>query len=621
MVHGLGLGRRGKKLARGSGTGEGDPEPLRITDRRMLGWFAQHLGPHWPSILVATIAMIVSSVAQVYVPVVVGQRIVQEAIIQGHSERLATYIGWMAGLVLLVNFFSAVRMNIMHRLGQLFVYDLRMIAYEHLQKLSLSYFHQHNTGDIMSRISNDVGSVEDMVVHGTDTVISSTAMLVFIIVILFRTNVLLATVALVPVPIFVGLVIVFARIIRPLYEKIREQLGEINTTLQENISGIQVVKAFGREDHELEEFRRTSQEYLRLNIRGIWLWTSFFPFLSFLTSMGMVVVIWIAGTMTKTQHATVGDLLVFVGELQQFYQPVGSLLRVHNVFNRALAALARIFQLLDEEPDVKEAPDAIELEEVKGRVVIDHVSFRYKTGELVLKDVTVIAEPGETVAVVGRSGAGKTSLVNLIPRFYDPQEGRVLVDDIDVRQVTLRSLRSHMAMVLQETFLFDGTVKDNIRYGRLDATDEEIVEAAKAAYAHEFIQQLPDGYDTIVGERGVKLSGGQRQRIAIARALLRNPRILILDEATSLVDTEAEQMIQAALENLMQGRTTFVIAHRLSTVRNADKIVVIDGGEVVEQADHKTLMERGGLYADMYMRQFQLQEYGLGHGLGEGPPT
>ncbi|MBC7288733.1 MAG: ABC transporter ATP-binding protein, partial [Armatimonadetes bacterium] len=387
----------------------------------------------------------------------------------------------------------------------------------------------------------------------------------------------------------------------------------------ESITGIQVVKAFGREEYELSQFRQVSKEYFDISVKGIWLWTTFFPFLGFLTSMGMVFVVWAAGLMTRTGAATVGDLVVFIGELQQFYHPVGALLRVHNEFNRALAALARIFQLLDEQPEVVEAPDAIELTDVKGKVEILNVSFRYPTGELVLKNVTVVAEPGEVVAIVGRSGAGKTSLVSLIPRFYDPQEGEVRIDGIDIRRVTLASLRAQIGMVLQETFLFDGTVKENIRYGRLDATDEEIIEAARAAYADEFIQGLPDGYDTVIGERGVRLSGGQRQRIAIARALLKNPRILILDEATSLVDTEAEQKIQAALENLMKGRTTFVIAHRLSTVRNADKIVVIDEGEVVEQADHQTLMERGGLYADMYMRQFQLQQYGIGPGLGRNP--
>jgi len=292
----------------------------------------------------------------------------------------------------------------------------------------------------------------------------------------------------------------------------------------------------------------------------------------------------------------------------RFYGPVGGLIRIYDMFNRALAALARIFQIFDEVPEIEDAPDAVALEQVAGDVLLEGVSFKYRTGEVVLKDITIHAEPGETVALVGRSGAGKTSVINLIPRFYDPLAGRVLIDGHDVREVTQQSLRQHIALVLQETFLFSGTVKENIAYGRLDATEEEIIAAAKAANAHQFIMELPEEYETQIGERGVKLSGGQKQRIAIARAILADPRILILDEATSLVDTEAEQEIQQALEGLMRGRTVFVIAHRLSTVRNADKIVVIEGGEIAEEADHKTLMEQNGLYAEMYQRQFSLED-------------
>ncbi len=611
----MGHVRRLRKIAKGTGSDE--VKPLRITDRRMLAWFVRELGPYWYLILLATAAMLISSFTQVYIPYVLGKKLVGECIEKGRYELLGYYTWMLVGLFFITNLFSAVRTNVMHRLGQRLVFQVRTKAYEHLQRLSLSFFHTHNTGDIMSRISNDVGAVEEMVVHGTDTVISDSLRVVLIIGFLVSSNPLLTAVGLAPLPIFVASIILFARVIRPLYEKVREALGEINTRLQENITGIQVIKAFGREDYELRRFIQASEEYMKLNFKGIWLWSSFFPAIGFLTSMGMVGVVWLAAVLNRTQGATIGDLLFFLGELQQFYQPVGNLMRVHNVFNRALAALARIFQLLDEQPEVREAPDAIELKEVEGRVEILNVSFRYPTGEWVLKNVTVVAEPGETVAIVGRSGAGKSSLVSLIPRFYDPQEGEVRIDGIDVRKVTLKSLRKHIGIVLQDTFLFDGTVKENIRYGRLDATDEEVIEAAKAAYAHEFIMELPDGYDTRIGERGVKLSGGQRQRIAIARAILKNPRILILDEATSLVDTEAEQMIQAALENLMRDRTTFVIAHRLSTVRNADKIVVIDEGEIVEEADHETLMRKGGLYADMYMRQFQLQQYGIGPGFGE----
>ncbi|MFP3903987.1 MAG: ABC transporter ATP-binding protein, partial [Armatimonadota bacterium] len=299
------------------------------------------------------------------------------------------------------------------------------------------------------------------------------------------------------------------------------------------------------------------------------------------------------------------------GWLQGFYHRFGSLVRVYNRYNRALASLARIFELLDEEPEVEDSEDARPLEDIEGDVELDDVAFKYQTGEMVLENVNLHAEPGQTVALVGRSGAGKTSLVNLIPRFYDPTEGEVRIDGVDLREVTQESLRKNIGMVLQETFLFNGTVYENVRYGNLGAKKEDVVEACAAAYADEFIEELPEKYDTEIGERGVKLSGGQKQRLAIARALLANPRILILDEATSLVDTEAEQIIQKALENLMSGRTTFVIAHRLSTVRNADTIVVIDDGQIMEMADHNTLMAEEGLYASMYRRQVRFQESGV----------
>ncbi len=595
----------------GSDGTEGDKPPIKITDRRMLGWFAGYLLPHGVTIAVATLAMVGSTAADL-APPLLFKDIIDDVIIAGHYERLSRY-----GLLLVAVFFSGsllsgVRMNLMHRLGQRFVLEMRVNAYRHLQRLSLSFFERNKTGDIMSRLSNDVNSVEDMVVHGTDTVVSDGLRIVATIGLLLWLAWKLAFYALIPLPVFLTAVIIFSRFVRPIYRRIRDDLGDINTELQENIAGIRVIKAFAREEYEQESFERRSTDYYRANIKGIWMWTTFFPAINFVISCSVVLVMWIGAGMTATGEfglaaVTPGVIVAFVGYLQQFYWRFGSLVRVYDLYNRAFAALGRIFLMLDEKPEVEDAPDAIELEAVEGYVELEHVSFKYTTGEMVLNDVSVEAKPGETVALVGRSGAGKTSLVNLIPRFYDPLEGRVLVDHRDVRGVTQQSLRSHIAMVLQETFLFSGTARNNILYGRLDATEEEVIEAAKAAYADEFIVNLPEGYDTEIGERGVKLSGGQAQRIAIARAVLADPRILILDEATSLVDTEAEQQIQAALESLMRGRTTFVIAHRLSTVRNADKIVVIDDGEVVETADHEALMERGGLYAEMYTRQFQIE--------------
>ncbi len=605
------LGHRGRHHFFGSTTeSDQEVEPLRITDRRMLAWFVQYLKPHWVKVMLGTLATVLSSAAQLAPPYITGKLIVDNVIRDQHYNLLSKYIFLLIGAYFLSHLLGAVRMNIMHVLGQRFVYQLRLNLYEHLQRLSLSYFESRPTGDIMSRLSNDVNAVEDMVIHGTDQAISSILMVagtVTILFVLIKWQLILA--GFWPLPIFVGALLIFARYIRPIYRKIREDLGDINTELQENIAGMQVIKAFAREDYELESFRKWSHEYYKANVQRIRLWTTFFPFIGFLTSMGSVGVLWYGAgpSLAGNSVASAGDIVMVLGYLMQFYGPVGMLIRVYDIFNRALAALSRIFQIFDEEPDIQDAPGATELTDIDGEVMVDNVTFKYKTGEIVLKGVGVHARPGETVALVGRSGAGKTSLINLIPRFYDPMEGSVAVDGHDVRQVTKTSLRSHIALVLQETFLFNGTVNDNIVYGRLEASQEEIIQAAKAAYAHDFIMELSKQYETQLGERGVKLSGGQRQRIAIARALLADPTILILDEATSLVDTEAEQQIQKALENLMQGRTVFVIAHRLSTIRNADKIVVIEGGEVVERGNHEDLMEQDGLYADMYQRQFDLE--------------
>lgn len=621
MRHGGGGMGLGPHSAHRQGDNKGEPPPrLRLTDQRMLRWFAENLGPRWPILVVAVLCMVLNAGADMAQPMLT-KYLVDYVFIKHLMEWLGPIMLWMVGTFLGSALFSALRMNLMHVLGQRFVYEMRIDTYAHLQKLSLNYFHRNKTGDLMSRLSNDVNAVEDMVVHGTDEVISDMLRVIITVGAIFWMSWKLALLALVPLPVFVAAIVLFARIVRPIYTKIREELGEINARLEERLAGILVIKAFGREKHEFGNFDEASRAYYDANVRGIRLWSTFFPALGFITSTGMLLVMWQGGQMigAGSKVITTGTIMAFIGYLQQFYWRVGGLIRVYDTYNKALAALARIFQVLDEVPEIQDKDDALELPSCQGRVELKHVTFKYATGDIVLKDVSVEAEPGETVALVGRSGAGKTSLINLIPRFYDPLEGQVLVDGIDVRDLQQASLRSHIAMVLQETFLFNGTVKDNVRYGRLEATDEEIVAACQAAHAEEFIEDLPNQYDTEIGERGVKLSGGQKQRLAIARALLANPEILILDEATSLVDTEAEQIIQAALENLMQNRTTFVIAHRLSTVRNADKIVVIDEGAVVEEADHDTLMAQQGLYAGMIERQFrQAEEYGMGGG-GMGP--
>jgi ABC-type multidrug transport system fused ATPase/permease subunit len=382
--------------------------------------------------------------------------------------------------------------------------------------------------------------------------------------------------------------------------------------LQDKLAGIKVVQAFEREEAELRNFRRVSERYYEERVRAIKTWSVFFPALYFISALGGVLVLGFGARMVVNDQLTLGTLVAFLSYITSFYEPLRRLTEVDNTFQQAIAAGERIFELLDEEPAIQDAPDALALEEVEGDVRFEHVHFRYADGDNVLHDVTFHIAPGEVVALVGPSGAGKTSIANLICRFYDPDRGRVLVDGHDLREVQIQSLRQQVAVVLQDTFLFNTTVRDNLLCGNPEADEEAVIAAAKAAYAHEFIEQLPEGYDTEIGERGVKLSGGQKQRLALARAILADPRILILDEATSSVDAEAEYLIQQALDEVMRDRTALVIAHRLSTIRNADKIIALEGGRIREVGDHQALLEREGLYHQLYQRQLALAVSGSG---------
>jgi subfamily B ATP-binding cassette protein MsbA len=384
----------------------------------------------------------------------------------------------------------------------------------------------------------------------------------------------------------------------------------MNARLQDSLSGIMVIKSFAREDYEYDRFAREAEEVYDMRVNVIRMWTGFFRLITVSSGIGVYTVLAVGGWIHITNPASLslGTLFAFAAYIGMFYQPVSNIARVNDTIQRALAAADRIFEVLHTEPDLVDAPDAIEMPPIKGAVTFENVSFAYSSGEEVLKDINLHAEPGQIIAIVGRSGAGKTSFVNLIPRFYDPTRGRVLIDGIDVRTVKQQSLRRQIGMVLQDTFLFNGTVRENLLYGKLDATEEEMIEAAKAAYADSFIREMPNGYDTEIGERGIKLSGGQKQRIAIARAILADPRIMILDEATSSVDSESEYYIHRAMDQLMQGRTTFVIAHRLSTIRHADIIVTLESGRVVEIGDHNTLMERNGTYSHLYEAQYRFED-------------
>jgi ABC-type multidrug transport system fused ATPase/permease subunit len=369
---------------------------------------------------------------------------------------------------------------------------------------------------------------------------------------------------------------------------------------------MRVIQAFGQEEAELQRFQAVSERYYRERVRAIRAWSTFFPSIYFVSAVGGVLVLGVGAVMVVNDQLTLGTLVAFLAYIISFYEPLRRLTDVDNTFQQANAAAERIFELLDEMPEIQDTPDATSLGRIEGKVAFDDVHFRYGDDDEVLHDIEFQIAPGQVVALVGPSGAGKTSIANLLCRFYDPTHGRVLVDGHDIRQVELRSLRRQVAVVLQDTFLFNASVRENVSYGKPEASEEEVVTAAKTAYAHEFIQQLPEGYDTQIGERGVRLSGGQRQRLALARAILTDPRILILDEATSSVDAEAEYLIQQALEGVMRGRTSLVIAHRLSTIREADKIIALHDGRIREIGDHEELLERGGLYSQLYQRQLEL---------------
>lgn len=580
-----------------------------------------YLRPYWPRVLVAVVAMLGTAGFSLVVPWLIGQAI-DVGIDAERPALLAVFAAAVVVSTLLRGVSAFGQTYYGEWLAQRIAYDLRNAIYDHLQNLSFSFHDRTQTGELMSRATADVEAVRWFFAFAVTGLVQIVLLVGGIVVILIQMNLKLALVTLAFVPLTVVVAVRVSSLLRPSWARIQEQMGAMTTYLQESLAGIRVVRAFAREPERVAGFRAENDQLYRLQVRQARLQAFNMPFMTLILSLATAVSLWLGGRDVIEGTLSVGDLVAYLGYLTLLALPVRRLGFLINTFARAQAAGQRIFELLDTTSDVQDQPGAIELPPVAGHVRFEHVSFGYDQRATVLNDITIEARPGEVVALLGATGSGKSTITLLLPRFYDVTAGRITIDGYDIRDVTIHSLRRQIGIVLQEPFLFSATIRDNIAYGMEEAPFEQVVEAAKLAGAHEFIIRFPEGYDTWVGERGVTLSGGQKQRLAIARTLLLNPRILILDDSTSSVDTETEHQIQQALHQLMKGRTTFVIAHRLRTIQEADQILVLDHGRIVERGTHEDLVRRNGFYRRIYDLQLRDQEelQATAGGRNGGPP-
>ncbi len=572
------------------------------------------LVPHWPWVLASTLSVVLVMALSLAVPQLfrIG---IDTAILGGR----AFYLPWLALAVVVVTVikgvFSFLQRYAMERVAQRIIYEMRGSLFRHLQEMSFSFYEKTQTGQLMSRATADVEMLKRFYGFGLLHLFQGILTFAGVIAVIFNMHWQLALLTVLTLPVITLAIIRFGRLVGPAYQAIQEQLAELTSVLQDNLSGIRVVKAFCREDSESAKFDRCNHSLLQKNLAAVRIWAYYFPFISFLTGLSAAAILWYGGREVIRGNLLLGELVAFNSYLFMLVMPMRMLGWVVNLSQRAMASAARVFELMDARPEVNDLPGAVTLSNVRGEVVFENVSFSYREGVEALRGVSFAAAAGQKTAIVGTTGSGKTTLVNLLPRFYDPTEGRILIDGRDIREFTRQSLREHIGLVPQETFLFSTSIYENIGYGNPHAGKEEIIAAARAAQIHDFIEALPQGYRTVVGERGIDLSGGQKQRIAIARALLKNPKILILDDFTSNVDLGTEYLIREALETLMRGRTVFIIAQRIATVQAADQILVLADGEVVARGTHGELIKNSPLYAQICELQFRGSSRGDGGGV------